>query len=154
MPYAKRCESASDRDRTRLRQLQFLCHRFRADRAPFGLHRLYPSRRQWSRIVLYPRRQPSRSGKDASRLWQTDAISSSPYSRGSSAARGSDPPHRCRGQGEDAFSLDVEHHVAHRMSSVDRGRCLGTRSCIKGKTALDLLAGLARTEFHIALRRE
>jgi nicotinamide riboside transporter PnuC len=23
-----------------------------------------------------------------------------------------------------SFSLDVEHHVAHRMSSVDRGRCL------------------------------
>ena len=35
------------------------------------------------------------------------------------------------------FSLDIEHHVAHRMSSVDRGRCLVLTTVV-----ITLLGGL------------
>ena len=63
-------EALSHRDRTRLRQLQLLCDWFRTDRAPLGLYRLYRSRRQWSRLVLYSPCQPTRSSNGTRWLWQ------------------------------------------------------------------------------------
>jgi hypothetical protein len=86
----------------RLRQLQFLCDWVRTDRTAFGLHRFHRCRSKWGRLVLHPRRQPSRSRKGAPRFREADSVCSSAHRGDSSSTRGSGTPHGCRRPSEDA----------------------------------------------------
>jgi hypothetical protein len=95
-------EAFSHCNRACLRQLQLLRDRVGPNERPSDCIVSIAAAAKWSRLVLHPRRQSSRSRKGAPWLWQTDTIYSPSYSRSSSAARGSNTPHDRRRPSKDA----------------------------------------------------